>query len=96
MTASLFLNQSGSFDFTQANQVMRFSGYGRSSHHRLGETTASAGAAQSRCDAIRGDIGCTQLLFGSGRRPAGLQSTANGLVGTQLTMFGAVSEDVSI
>ncbi len=69
-TASLFLNQSGSFDFTQANQVMRFSGYDLNLDvitQAQGETFLSASFYTIPVvDAIRSaSINRTQLLFGS-------------------------------
>ena len=69
-TASLHLNQSGSFDFTQANQVMRFSGYDLNLDvitQAQGETFLSASFYTIPVvDAIRSaSINRTQLLFGS-------------------------------
>ena len=67
MTASLFLNQSGSFDFTQANQVMRF-GYDLNldviTQHR--EKPSERVFTQLGSHAIRvASMNCTQLPFGS-------------------------------
>ena len=69
-TASLHLNQSGGFDFTQANQVMRFSGYDLNLDvitQAQGETFLSASFYTIPVvDAIRSaSINRTQLLFGS-------------------------------
>lgn len=69
-TVSLYLNQSGSFDFTQANQVMRFSGYDLNLdviNQAQGETFLSASFYTIPVvDAIRSaSINRTQLLFGS-------------------------------
>ena len=58
-TASLFLNQSGSFDFTQANQVMRFSGYDLNLDvitQAQGETFLSASFYLPVVDAIRSAV----------------------------------------
>ena len=69
-TASLFLNRVGSFDFTQANQVMRFSGYDMNLDvitQAQGETFLSASFYTIPVvDAIRSaSVNRTQLLFGS-------------------------------